>query len=86
MMDLIYGMIFLIPLNALVFWKGEEGKFLWVIPAFADTIIGLLFMVGVTQWTVIWIIGFAIIILGLYCFYQFIEWGVGMNKKRTRKG
>ena len=86
MMDLIYGMIFLIPLNALVFWKGEERKFLWVIPAFADTIIGLLFMVGVTQWTVIWIIGFAIIILGLYCFVEFIVWGLEMQKRRNKRG
>jgi hypothetical protein len=75
----------LVFVNALAFWKGEQRRFLWVIPAFANVIIGLLFMSGVTQYSATWVIGFAVVMLGLYCFTEFIMWGVGIITKRGNK-
>jgi hypothetical protein len=75
----------LIAFNGLIFWQSEKRPWLWVIGAFLNTIVGLLSMAGNTQWSMDWMFGFAIVMLGCYCFVEFIAWGLEMQKKRGNK-
>jgi hypothetical protein len=76
----------LIALNILAFWQGGKRMFLWVLAALADIICGLLYAATDTQWSMTWILGFIIAILGLYCLTNFALWALGiMNKSRKSR-
>ena len=71
----------LIALNGLAFWQGSKRMFLWVLAALADIICGLLYASSDTQWSMTWILGFIIAILGLYCLTNFALWALGSIRK-----
>lgn len=86
LLDMVFTVMFLVPWNALVFWRGNHenlrDKFFWVLGGVADFMLGLGFAAGNKQYSPEWIMGFMIALLGLYCFTVFMMWTISGRKKR----
>jgi hypothetical protein len=83
-MDAILEIIFLIAWNALIFWQGEKRQFLWVLGFLANCILGLEYAAGSAEYSAVWMIGFLITILGIYCLTHFAMWAIGNYKKKSQ--
>jgi hypothetical protein len=75
----------LVALNALVFWKVDKHKFFWVIGAIIDITSGLLFAATAVQWTMTWVLGFMIAIVGLACLTYFMLWSFRLLRGKTQR-
>ena len=86
-MNAILEIVFLVAFNALVFWQGDKRKFLWVLGAVCNVILGLNYSVGAMEYSATWMIGFLIALLGFYCITEFALWSIGIfkSKKVPRK-
>jgi hypothetical protein len=83
-MDAILEIIFLIAFNALMFWQAEERKFLWVLGAVGNIILGLNYAAGSVQYSAVWMIGFLVTILGFYDLTVFAMWAIGNYRKKNK--
>jgi len=83
-MDAILEIIFLIALNALMFWQADERNFLWVLGAIGNIILGLNYAAGSVQYSAVWMIGFLVAILGLYDLTMFAKWAISNYRKKNK--